>query len=198
MRAPHLLRAALRRFGRSKRGVAAVEFAIVAPMMLFIAFGIVEVTFALQANRRVENVASSLADIISRDDNGVSQAELDDLWNAVRPLMWPSRDTGMQVRVSSVLITSPTRAEVVWSEGHGGYAPRAVASTVTLPSGMMTQGSSFILGEVIYPYEPAIGFVFGPNGLHTLLAPGSASSTTFNITHQSVRRSRFIDPVPRI
>ncbi|MBL8548683.1 MAG: pilus assembly protein [Hyphomonadaceae bacterium] len=198
MRAARLFKTLLRRFVRDERAAAALEFALIAPTMLFIAFGTVEITYALQANKRVENVASSLADVISREDNGLTTPELNDLWNAVSPLMWPNRPAGIQVRVSSVLVETPSRAAVVWSEGHGGYAPRAVASTVSLPAGMMIQGSSFIMGEVIYPYRPAIGFVFGQGGLHSLLNHSSQSGGTFNISHQAVRRARILDPVPRI
>jgi Flp pilus assembly protein TadG len=188
--------ASLRRWRRNRDATAALEFALVAPTMLFVVFGSVELTNALQTNRRVENVAASLADVVSRDDS-VSDSEIADLWNAAEPLMWPTSDSGMQVRISSVSIVSAGEARVVWSEGHGGYAPRPANSTVELPSAMMTPGSSVIMGEVIYPYEPALGFVFGPGGLHSLLDPGSESRGGYNITHTSVRRSRLVDPIPR-
>jgi Flp pilus assembly protein TadG len=196
MRALRKLKASLKRFARNRRATAAVEFALVAPTMLFIAFGTVEITHALQANRRVENVATSLADVISRDDV-VTNAELQDLWGAIEPLMWPNTDAGIQVRVSAISITSPSQAVVVWSDGYGGYTPRTVNSPVPLPAGMMTQGTSVIMGEVIYPYNPAIGFVFGQGGLHTLLGGHSTSGGGFNITHRAVRRARLVDPVQR-
>jgi hypothetical protein len=194
---------ALSRFAASARSwlsdrdaTAAVEFALIAPTMLFIVFGAVEITNALQVNRRVENVASSVADVVSRDDL-VSDADIADLWDAAPPLLWPSSDVGLQARVSSILIESADVARVVWSEGHGGYTPRTVDSLVELPDDMMIPGSSVVLGEVVYRYEPAIGFVFGPGGLHSLLNPSSQSSGAFNITHSALRRSRLVDPVPR-
>ncbi|MEJ0060037.1 MAG: TadE/TadG family type IV pilus assembly protein [Terricaulis sp.] len=42
----------LRRFARAKSGLAALEFALLAPMMVFLLFGSVELIDALGANRR--------------------------------------------------------------------------------------------------------------------------------------------------
>ena len=80
-------------------------------------------------------------------------------------------------------MTSATNAVVVWSEGHGGYTPLAANATVALPSGMMTTGTSIIMAETSYPYHSPLGFLF---------------TGGVNLTHTVYRRSRLVDPIPRV
>lgn len=191
------LHARLRRFARDKSGLAALEFALIAPMMLFLLFGSVELTNALNTAKRVENVSASLADVVSRD-TAVTDEELEDLWGAIEPLMFPDTAVGVRARITSITIESEDEARVVWSEGHGGMAPRAEDSLVTLPDDMMAPGRSVILAEVTYRYDPVIDFVFGDNGLHELLDGETTPRSGFDISKSSIRRARLVDPVPRI
>lgn len=175
------LKLRLRRFGRAKKGLAAVEFAIIAPMMIFLLFGSVDLIDVLGANTRAQNVAASLADVVARDTE-VSNAEIAGLWDAIGVLMYPDGGTDVKVRISSVRIVNATTAQVVWSEGHGMTA-RTANSTVTLPPAMMTPGTSVIMAEADYAYSSPLGFLMaGPVNMH----------------HDAYRRSRLVDPIPRV
>lgn len=176
-----MIRANLRKFARAKSGLAALEFAILLPMMVVALFGSIDLIDTLSANKRAQNVTASLSDVVARDTE-VSDAEVSGLWAATNILMYPNSSTAMQVRVTSVSITSATSATVVWSEGHGGYAPRVANSTVSLPSAMMNAGTSVIMTETIYPYSPPLGFIF----------------PSITLTHTAYRRSRLVDPIPRV
>lgn len=171
----------LRSFARATGGLAALEFAILAPMMVFLLFGSVELIDMLAVNRRVQNTAASLADVISRDTE-VSNSEMSGLWSATDTLMYPEPDTGIQIRVTSILIEDSSTARVVWSEGQG-MGPLAVDSNVTLPSAMMRAGTSVIMTETSFPYSSPLG----------LLVAGSV-----NMTHTAYRRSRLVDPIARV
>src|SRR6185312_13294765 len=114
---PMMLIRKLRRFAGANKGLAALEFAIIAPMMIFLLFGSVDLLDVLGANKRSQNVAASLADVVARDTS-VSTAEITGLWSAIDILMYPDDASTMQVRVSSVSIVNANSATVVWSEGH--------------------------------------------------------------------------------
>jgi len=169
----------LRRFGRDRKGLAALEFAIIAPMMVFLLFASVDLIDMLGANRRSQNVAASLADVIARD-NAVSNAEIASLWSAINVLMYPNNSNGLQIRISSVSITA-SGPQVVWSEGHGGMTAYAPNTRVTLPPQMNQVGSSVIMAEMIYPYAPPLGFL-----------------PSTSMQHEAYRRSRLVDPIPRV
>jgi Flp pilus assembly protein TadG len=172
----------LRRFAAAeKSGLAALEFAIIAPMMILLIFGSVDLIDTLGADKRAQNAASSIADVVARDD-AVSNDEIAGLWAALDVLMYPDPGASMTMRVSSIRIESATSARVVWSEGRGMTA-RVANTTVSLPSQMMTPGTSVIMTESSYPYEAPLGF------LH---------SGSVNLEHNSIRRSRLIDPIPRV
>lgn len=175
------LKLSLRRFGRAKKGLAALEFAIIAPMMIFLLFGSVEMIDVLNANSRAQNTAASIADVVARDTE-VSNAELSGLWDALDVLMYPNDSADIDIRITSVRIVSTTSATVVWSEGRG-MAARTANSPVTLPAAMMTPGTSVIMTETNYEYRSPVGIVL--NGV-------------LNMEHDAYRRSRLVDPIPRV
>lgn len=176
-----LLRRRLRRFGKANKGLAALEFAIIAPMMIFLLFGSVEMIDVLSVNSRAQNVAASISDVVARDTE-VSNAEINGLWDALAVLMYPNNPSNIDVRVSSVRIVSTSSATVVWSEGRG-MAPRTNGSSVTLNSAMMNPGTSVIMTETTYRYSSVLGFILdGP----------------IEMKHVSYRRSRLVDPIPRV
>jgi Flp pilus assembly protein TadG len=175
------LRARLRRFLRARKGLAALEFAIIAPMMIFLLFGSVDLIDVLGANKRVQNAAASLADVIARD-NSVSLTEINELWSALDVLMFPDRAAGMDVRITSVSIESASVARVVWSRANGGgMSARVKGSIIELPEQMMQPGTSIIVAETAYPYTVPLGFLY----------PGSRT-----LRHTAYRRSRLVDPIP--
>ena len=173
--------AVVRRFSSDRRGLAALEFALIAPLMVLVLFGSVEVTELLNTNRRAENASASVADVIARDTD-VTTPEISDLWTAAATLMYPNSATPLKMRVTSVRINSATDARVLWSEGYNGYSPRGAGSAVALPSGLMIVGSSVIMSEANYHYVPPIG-VF----LHVAM----------DLSHTEYRRPRVADPVTR-
>jgi len=171
----------LRRFGAARRGQAALEFALIAPMMIFLLFGSVDLIDVLGANSRAQNATSSLADVVARDTE-VSNAEIAGLWDALDILMYPDDVADLNIRISSVRVVNSSTAQVVWSEGHG-MTERTANSTVTLPAAMMTPGTSVIMAESSYQYRSPLGFLMaGPVGM----------------THTAYRRSRLVDPIPRV
>ncbi len=171
----------LRRFGAARKGSAALEFALIAPMMVFLLFGSVDLLDMLSANMRVQNAASSRADVTARDTE-ISNAEIAGLWAALDVLMFPEDGSDVTMRVTSVSIQSTSNARVVWSEGHG-VGPRVANSTVSLPAAMMTPGTSVIMTEATYSYTSPLGF----------LMPGPIT-----LRHDAYRRSRLVDPIPRV
>lgn len=170
----------LGRFGGATKGLAALEFAILLPMMVFLLFGSVDLIDVLGANRRSQNVAASLADVVARDTE-VTDDEVAGMWAALDVLMVPDDDTGLNVRISSISIESATTARVVWSEAYG-MSVLAEGGTVDLPDAMMEPGTSIIIAETDYSYEAPLGILF---------------TGAVHLDHTSYRRSRLVDPIPR-
>lgn len=172
----------LSRFAGARKGLAALEFAILLPMMVFLLFGSCDLIDVMIVNRRVQNVSASIADVVARDTE-VSNSEIQGLWSSLSVLMYPEGvGTAMDVRVTSVSISN-NKATVVWSEGFNGLAPMSKNSTVSLPSAMIQNGSSLIMAETVYRYSSVLGFLF---------------SGTVTMNYTAYRRSRLVDPIPRV
>lgn len=173
----------LRKFSRAKSGVAALEFAIIAPLLMVpLLLGSVDLIDVMGANKRAQNAVASLADVVARDTE-VSNAEIAGIWRGLDVLMYPNDPGTMEMRITSVSIVNASTARVVWSEGHGGMTARQAGSTVSLDSRMMQVGTSIIMAESVYKYDAPLGFLF-QNQVH--------------MTHNAYRRSRLVDPIPRV
>ena len=146
-----------RRLRRDRRGVSAVEFALIAPIMIAFYFGTSEFCQGFMAQKRVGHIASTVADLVAQADV-IDTDELDDIFTVSTNLIRPFPDAGLEQRVSSVLVNSSGVAKVVWSRGDGMPA-RATNEVITLPAGIAARGESVIMTEVTYPYQSPVGMV---------------------------------------
>jgi Flp pilus assembly protein TadG len=151
------VRRPLRRLLRDERGVSAVEFAMLLPLMITLYLGGVEVSQAIAVDRKVTLVARSLGDLVAQSTT-VTNADMTNILNAAASVVQPFPDTTLKVTVSSVTIDATNVAKIAWSDTKNGTA-RAVNSTVTLPAALNVANTSLIWAESEYAYTPTIGYV---------------------------------------
>ncbi|WP_267878712.1 MULTISPECIES: TadE/TadG family type IV pilus assembly protein [Hyphomonas] len=142
---------------RNEDGVSAVEFAVIAPLMVLIFFGCIELSFLMRADRRVTATASSLGDLTSRLAT-VTDADMRELYNAATVMMQPYPASETRMRITSIEDNGNGQKRVKWSDGHE-MTPRAVNSLVNIPDGIVPSPGSVILTEVEYDYSSGFGFV---------------------------------------
>ena len=144
----------LRRFLIDCAGLAAVEFALIFPLMIAFYFGAIETSHMLTANRRVTSVAYSAADITAQAIS-VSNSDMSDIFAASSAILRPFSTTPLSIRISSVVADSGGVNKVAWSDSYQGTA-LAVGATVALPAGLTSPGTSVIMAEVTYQYSSPI------------------------------------------
>ena len=144
----------LGRIFSDRRGVSAVEFALIFPLMIAFYFGAIESTNMLTANRRVTSVAYTAADITAQAIS-IGDADMTDIFTASSAILRPFSTTPLSIRISSVVANSNGVNKVAWSDGYQ-IAGRSVNSTMTLPAGLTTPGTSVIVAEVVYEYSSPI------------------------------------------
>jgi Flp pilus assembly protein TadG len=172
-----------RRFGglaNDERGVSAVEFAMLLPLMLTLYLGAVEVSQGIGADRKVTITARTVADLVSQVTS-VNNLDMTNSLNAAATVMAPFSAGNLKVVVSSVAIDAQGKATIAWSDTLNGTA-RAKGSTVTLPAALNIPNSSLIWSEVQYAYKPVIGYVV---------------SGTLNLKDHIYMRPRMSDTVAR-
>jgi Flp pilus assembly protein TadG len=164
LRALKRLRLFSSRAMRNASGMVAVEFALIIPVMLTLYFGTLETTNAMTAARRVTNVAQSAADLTAQAA-ALSNSDVNDIFAASAAILAPFPTNVVKITISSVVANSSNAnsTKVSWSKAYGGGSARATNSTVTLPSGLTTAGSSVVMVEVAYTYtSPIASFITGP------------------------------------
>src|SRR6185312_14377390 len=80
-------RRALKLLG-DKRGVAAVEFAVIVPVMLVLFFGVDEFSSGVAVDRKVTLMARTLSDLTSQNTT-VTDTQLTNFFNAANVIMTP-------------------------------------------------------------------------------------------------------------
>ncbi len=144
---------------RDRRGVSAIEFALILPAILVpLYFGAVEMGFALTAERRVATVAGAAADLVAQTQK-INDAALEDILDISGLIMAPLPQDSMSIVLTSLLIDENANVTVDWSKARGGSA-HTRGSSMTLPPGIDNEGG-VIVAEVSYPYTiPVIGTTY--------------------------------------
>ena len=162
----------IRTLGADRRGVAAVEFALLAPLMVMTYFGVAELTEGLMASRKVSHVASSIGDLTAQASS-TTPAQLGDIFTVGQTLMapFPAASSVLRQRVSSVTVDANNVPRVDWSQASAGYSALAKGSVVALPLAMkvnpndpdtpfVPKGQSVVVAEAHYAFaSPAAKYL---------------------------------------
>ena len=147
----------LSRFCSERRAVAAVEFAMLLPVLVSLYLGCVELSRGIAADRKVTLVAHTVADLSSQFQD-IEDADMSNILNASAAIMAPYAAANLKAVVSELAIDAKGQATVVWSDTLNGTA-RAVGQIVTIPSALAVPNTYLILGETTYNYNPVFGYV---------------------------------------
>ena len=150
----------LERFRRAEQGLAAVEFALILPVMIALLFGMAELSSAVFCRTDVAQIASTVADLVAQK-NSVSTSDIQNVYNAANIILYPyykGGGNGPSIRITSVIYDpnnpSSTAGKVDWSCTQAGSGTLPSASA-TLEKPLLTPGGSVLKVEVAYNYAPA-------------------------------------------
>lgn len=147
----------LARFWRDQRGVSAVEFALLAPVLIAFYFGSAEFAQGFMAQKRMSHAAAQVADITSQD-GAVVIDDLDDTFAIAALIMSPYPTTPLKMRVSSVTRGADGVAKIDWSRG-SAMSALGQGSIVTVPAGLIANGESIIMSEATYDYVSPLRYL---------------------------------------
>lgn len=146
------------------RGIAAIEFAMIVPLMLVLFFGTVEFSSGVAVDRKVTLMARTLSDLTSQQDTKIIDSTFTNIFNASTGIMTPYSATPLKSTITELYIDPTTKAaRVQWSKGD---APRRAGSTVAIPAALAVGDTYLIYSEVSYLYVPAVGYVMAKAGIN--------------------------------
>ena len=150
------------RLWRDPSAVSAIEFAFIAPAMVLLYVGAVEIGNALTIYRRTSIVAATASDLTAQVKS-VTASDLKDIEDASSSILTPYSTTPLTIMLTSVIADQNNSGKVDWSCSNKGSG-RAKGSAYAVPAGLTQAGSSVIVAEVTYAFTPVLGLaqVFSP------------------------------------
>ncbi len=157
---PVIRRRPLSHFWRDRRGVSAVEFAFIAPVLVFFYFGMAELTSTMIAQRRLSHIASSVGDIVARDTQ-LTDARRTDIFQVGSVLMAPFPTSTLRMCIMSVSSNAAGTTDTVdWSEPSNSPTNCPLKDAVVdIPSSVLPAGGSVIVSKASYDYPPPLKFI---------------------------------------
>ncbi len=146
-------------FLRDQRGVSAIEFAVVAPVLVIMLLGLSDVAPAVIARYQVNHMTESFGDLAA-EYSQMQTSDMANVFSAASDVLAPLSSTTLAVRLTNIYSDGAGHAYVYWSCGEGALPPYTAKSVVTsTPTGSP-------LGWFIWVYN-SYGGGYTRNGTNT-------------------------------
>jgi Flp pilus assembly protein TadG len=154
------------RFIASTRGVAAIEFAIVAPVLLLMLIETFDIGNGIAVYMKVRTATFALASITnqySTGPNAIQTTDMTAVTGSASAILAPYSSTPVTIKISQIRMSSATRAKVSWSYALNGQAYATGKNWQTLLPTQFTASNAcnsypcyLIYAEVSYAYAPVL------------------------------------------
>lgn len=143
----------IRRFVDDRRGVGAIEFAIIAPLLIMAYIGAFEISVGFTVSRKASRASSTVSDLLTRSEI-TNAATLDTMKDVTASVIAPFSQTGYKLKITGIAVDASGTATVAWSRDQDGKTPPyAKGSAVTLPSDLSAKDTFIVRTEFSVPYN---------------------------------------------
>ena len=159
----------LARFARDRRGLSAVEFALIAPLMIALYFGGVEITDGVAVDRKLGLTAAALANLASQA-TVISTTDMNNIFDASTAIIAPYSGATLAMTISCIAFDSNKTMSVKWT----AYRGTATAPTIVVPSDLQIANTQLVYSQVSYLYTPIVGYTITGSlamSSHLFMAP---------------------------
>lgn len=148
---------------RDRRGAAAIEFAFVAPLLMVLYFVTMEVTQAIETNKKVSRIGSMVADLVTQQPQQTTKSEIEPIMQIGEAILQPYNRTRPVIEVTGIEITNEEtpRAIVKWSRKmvDGGFVSGPAKNTATtVPDKLRIADTFLIRVSAKLDYRPVIAW----------------------------------------
>jgi Flp pilus assembly protein TadG len=149
-------------FASDRRGIAATEFAMIAPALIFLVMGVLEMSFRFRASDEATRYVHQVADLISRE-NALEEDDLTEIYNAAPHMMMPLDSTdALDLDISSVgFVGDEVEPTMFWRRVAGQQVDFNLSETAD----MGAKDESVIRIGVRYRYESVLSSLFGGSAM---------------------------------
>jgi Flp pilus assembly protein TadG len=170
-----------RRYIANTRGIAAIEMAFIMPFLLFLYFGLVDLTAMISINRKLTYSASVVADLVTQNESTVTSTNITDYVNAAELIMSPTPIDDVRVEVYQFRDDGGAiENQWLFKTADGPECDNSIPDTTGMDT-LMTDGNDLIVARVCYTYAPYIA---------TFLGQKILGATSFLMSEQIALRPR--------
>jgi Flp pilus assembly protein TadG len=160
---PQLFR---RRLLDDESGVAALEFALVLPVLLLLYLGMVQLTALLSVKHKLATSAAVMADLVTRHRDVIRLADLNDYFEGARLVLADSATSEASIRVFAYRPRTGAAPRLVWSRQDGSSPVCARPDAAELQN-LAAVGSDIIVvvtcARFSFPVPAILGFTMFPD-----------------------------------
>jgi Flp pilus assembly protein TadG len=150
-------------FAAAKQGVAAVEFALILPILVVMLLATFDGGRAIAAYMKMRAATYALASITNQYST-IQTVDMTAILGATSVVMAPYSSGSPGVVISQIKINNNGVSKIEWSAAQNATA-RSVGSSMSPPSAMVVNSSYLILAEVSYTYTPLFGYFGSGSGI---------------------------------
>ena len=171
------------RFTEDCCGASAIEFALVAPILVLVLLGGYQFSEATSAYRKTTLTARAVADLTTQYAS-MGTNEVSAVLNASAQVMAPFDTSSLSIVLTEYGVSSSGVAKVTWSKALNG-TPLQPGSSATLPTGICVPNASIVLATVTYNFKPAVFYRltgFMPMSSAIYMSPRTVASISYTGT----------------
>ncbi len=145
------MKTSCRRFLKAESGVAAVETALILPLLLIMYIGMIDLTNLVSENRKLTQATAAVASVISQSVTNITKADIEDTFNAVDLLANAAEPTDVQIVIEGY--RPGNSSTPVWKVARGSCS--ASMSAAKLDS-LMAASNDIIVAKICSTYTPYV------------------------------------------
>jgi Flp pilus assembly protein TadG len=145
---------------RECRATAAIEFAVVLPLLCAMVFALYEVTQGVICYMKVVDVANTVGDLLGQTTvaaGGVGNNDFDNMYIASQLVMTGSTGSNLGLAIADVYFDNTGKnPAVLWQVERGGAG--AMTNATTFVSGLGTDNGSALVIQATYTYTSLLNY----------------------------------------
>jgi len=150
-------------FLHDRRGVAAIEFAFIAPLLLTLYFVTMEVAQGIEANKKVSRIGSMVADLVTQQPSQTTKDVIDPIMEIGAAILQPYGRTRPTIEITGIEITKEEnpRAIVKWSRKmvDGAFSKGPDAETeIDVPAELKIADTFLVRVSAQLDYRPVVAW----------------------------------------
>lgn len=179
------LGSARKRFAADERGVSAIEFVLIFPLLVGMLAGTVDIGQALTVSRKMNQVVSTLGDMTSQQ-SAWTTTDIDAIIAGTATIIEPYAKTGLKIDLVVLDVDASLATKVNWARGYNKTAlAKNAASPVTIPTNIAQSNVQLIAVKATYSLTTPFSALLRP----------ITGVTTYNYQKTYIMRPRLGDAI---